>query len=1254
MKKLYLLLLTVVIGGTLSYFYFIGNKSYDSSLENRMAGDSYSESKEADKPDEYTKYFKAITTKFGENEDSYPLNYRVNELESAKKKLKTLQVESKAGAITWTQRGPANVGGRTRGLIIDPDDPTNNTWFAGSSTGGVWKTTDGGANWTCLTDDQLANLATVWLVMAETDHNVIYVGTGEVVGGSAALQGNGIYKSTDRGVTWTQLSSTITDDFQFVNRLIIDPSDEDIVLAATNAGVMKTIDGGATWTKKYSSSSRIEDIDADPTNFNTIYATQHGVGVIKSTDAGETWDLAIDGLEQGSRYEITVSEINPAKVYLSINASPPMAYRSTDYGATWEKFVISGSLPDLLGQGDYDNIIAGHPYDEDVVFIAGVNMFKLDFSDPGTTEKTDSFVYRVDLIDTDPFLSFINFGGAYLDGGMELGTDNGATNLEESDWASVEIRFGTGMSQKAHRFTVPENSGTNSDGGAGVPASDYEYQDYVEVPFEVWDVTNGRQLMVSFRDQERDGEYNLIERIEGDDVSGREYLFVNAVPYNATTPSADIAQNAGHSYKQLYFFWPTLAEGGTWDDTNLPDSKISIKYGTITEVTGTLTTVADAYGSVNNYDQSAGFGTTKIPGLHPDHHNLVMIKTDEANKKFTIINANDGGLAISEDEGTTFEQLPDNYITTQFYGVAKRPGANEYIGGMQDNGTWATPDGENSSSTTDFIFHIGGDGFECVWHPEDADKIIGSVYYNSFRKTVNGGGNWSAAYSGIENVTPFGGESQLDGPFISRISYHKNDPDVLFAVGYNGIYKSTDFANSWTKTEIGEGWNSEYWVENQYVSSQHNIEVSLANKNIVWAGAAMSNANGWKIFVSTDQGETFNAVTEYPGADLSGFISGIATHPTEDSTAYLLFSFAEEPKVLKTEDLGQTWEDISGFGSNSSSSNGFPDVVTHSLVVMPHDTSNIWVGTDIGIVESTDGGTTWNLLNSDLPAVSVYDMFVQDGQVVIATHGRGIWTATIDELNYVPELNANYAGFQRIEADVKVIDVVDSVEIYINDQYLRTEKTVVAGSNVFDIDVTDEGNYAIQVKSFYSEKEYVSAKTTVTADFKAEIAVSKVTGENSVEITSTFTENYDSVQIYVDDTYTASVDAPSADFTETVDLTESGSYTFYINGFINGTGYKSNEETLSFTYTGLSGVSKINDLAVYPNPTRGNITVELPQNFTGNYNMNVYSISGAQVYSTVINKSDNRINLYNLKDGLYIIRIEHEGEVYSQKIQLRK
>lgn len=101
---------------------------------------------------------------------------------------------------------------------------------------------------------------------------------------------------------------------------------------------------------------------------------------------------------------------------------------------------------------------------------------------------------------------------------------------------------------------------------------------------------------------------------------------------------------------------------------------------------------------------------------------------------------------------------------------------------------------------------------------------------------------------------------------------------------------------------------------------------------------------------------------------------------------------------MRTTDLGATWEDISGFGANSTSSNGFPDVAVYSLLVMPHETNTIWAGTEIGLVVSTDNGASWNLANNGFPSASVWQMKVVDDQVVVATHGRGIWSVTIPEL----------------------------------------------------------------------------------------------------------------------------------------------------------------------------------------------------------------------------------------------------------------
>jgi photosystem II stability/assembly factor-like uncharacterized protein len=155
----------------------------------------------------------------------------------------------------WEERGPGNVGGRTRGLIVDPDDATNNTWFAAAVGGGVWKTIDGGQSWTCLTDN-LPNLSANALAMSESNHNIIYLGTGEGFYNLDGIAGNGVFKSIDKGDSWTQLSSTVdNNDFKYINRLAIDPTNPDIVIVVTNTGIFKSIDGGTSWSNVYTGSS---------------------------------------------------------------------------------------------------------------------------------------------------------------------------------------------------------------------------------------------------------------------------------------------------------------------------------------------------------------------------------------------------------------------------------------------------------------------------------------------------------------------------------------------------------------------------------------------------------------------------------------------------------------------------------------------------------------------------------------------------------------------------------------------------------------------------------------------------------------------------------------------------------------------------------------------------------------------------------------------------------------------------------------
>jgi len=1008
----------------------------------------------ADKPDLFTQYFKDITTRIGEQKSGYKMNYKTVELEKAQQSAKKFLKQ--AEALNWIQRGPANVGGRTRALIVDPDDITHNTWFAGAVSGGIWKTTDGGATWQILSEE-FTNITT--MAMAASDHNIIYAGTGESFPGGTFMVGNGIWKSADRGVNWVQLSSTSTNpDFEYVNRLIVDPANQNIVLAATETGIFKSINGGATWSKVYSSNRGVEDLVADPTNFNILFGGENTIGVLRSMNAGNSWTVSNSGIEAGTRFELAVSPVDPNNVFVSANVSSTASkvYISKDNGITWKRFNNSQNF--LGGQGDYDNVIAAHPYNADEVFVGGVDLWKLKFN--GSEVASSPLIKNCYPVNTD-FLTFVNFSGNFLGGGMSS-TDG--KNVIASDWVSVEIRFGPGLTQKAHRFTVPDSA------TSGVPPASFTYMDYVDVPYQVWDVTNNRQLMTSFRDQEKDGAYNLYMRTgESYGLLGREYIFVQAIPYDPTTPNAAVTASltGGHLQKSLYMFWPNLAAGSTWDPANLPTSKIVVDYGTAALFNGATSSISDAYdnyGGPNNYDQNAGLGAAVIPGLHPDHHNITIIPLGGGN--FKMVEANDGGLAVSNNSGATIKQVPTNYITTQFYGVAKNPTKNEYIGGMQDNGTWRSPSNEDASVSSRYLFQIGGDGFECLWHGTNDKLMLGSIYNNAIKRSSTGGTTW----------IPASGITKDDGPFITRLSASKENPDLVFAVGKTGVYRSTNFGTSFSKKII-----STNWVISSTISSSHHVEVSLSNGNIVWAGGGMAKSSGLQMQVSTDNGLTFKAVEDFSGVAMNTYISGLATHPTEDSTAYVLFSLSNAPKVLRTRNLGKSWEDISGFGIKNESSNGFPDVIVHSLIVMPNNPDIIWVGTDIGIFESVDNGMSWHIANNGLPSVSVYQMKISGDQVVIATHGRGIWSVTIPEL-----LNAPFISkFVQVEAlnlslTANLNVAYDSVQVYIDNAIDSIVKGTSIGANTIPVVVRSGGTYVAYIIGYIGDIPYKSNTIDIT------------------------------------------------------------------------------------------------------------------------------------------------------------------------------
>ena len=1031
-----------------------------------------------DAPQEFERYHREIRTRDGEADPSYPANYKMIEVNKAREAKATSFF--KYSGLPWIERGPGNVGGRTRGLIIDPDDGAKNTWFAGSVGGGIWKTTNAGAAWVNKTPF-VPNLATVTIAMAASNHAVIYAGTGEGFFNGDAVRGDGIWKSTDRGETWIQLSSTAgNSDFSYVNRVIVDPSNENIVLAATNAAILRSTSGGGSWNRVYSGGGRIQQIVENPLNFNVLYATRNSNGVLKSTDRGLTWTSIVSGIRTGARCELAVSRVDTARLFLAMETSSSVSdlYVSDNGGGIWARATQSSGTPPnwLKTQGWYDNTIAAHPYDRDICFVGGVDMYKIQITGAVTLAAG---VLSVAQTNTSGFLTFVNstlpYGGGGIGSGKDFyGTTTAPLSLVDSDYVSVEIRFGPGMAQKAHRFK----------NGASFQ---YPYLDYVSVPFQVWDVVNNRQLMASFRDSDTSGVFKLVTYDAINDQ--REYIFVHAVPYDPNGPNANIATVGGERYKNIDAIWPSLVSGQVWSPTLPPASTLRINNGLVPGRVRTTT-------QMTNWTQSQS--STYV---HADHHNIAIIPVDQATQSFRIVHGSDGGIATSTNSGATWSTPNLGYNTSQFYGVDKRPGTSQYFGGTQDNGSLLST--INPAATSIWSNPIGGDGFASIWHYKDPSKLIGSLYYNQIEKSVNGGGSFQSATTDLSDVG-----SGL-GPFITPIAKSNIDPDLLFVIGSLGIWRSDNFGDNWTLFRVA--------AANWGFGSGANAAISQADPQIVWSGIRMSNSGTTgKIHVSTDGGISFSPTNNYTTA--LGRLSGLATHPMQPKTAYALFSFSALPKILRTTDLGQTWQDISGFASGSSrvSTNGFPDVATYCLLVMPHNPNEIWAGTEIGLFISTNDGASWTYANDVIPAVSIWQMSAVDDEIVVATHGRGIWTVKIPALltapppvmTLSPRLNKSTQRSDGVlSINISLRSPCDSTQVFVKGGNAATlPANVVAKDTLVPFQVMKAESLTMSVTSYKNGRPYRSVQRGMNVVAPKPVSVQE--GKSTLPTAFSLSQNY--------------------------------------------------------------------------------------------------------------------------------------------------
>ena len=280
-------------------------------------------------------------------------------------------------SASWTSLGPGNIGGRVRAIATVPGQP--NTLYAGSVGGGIWKTTNGGAAWNPVASFG-ATISVSSIVINPLDPAIMYVGTGEGFYNYDAIRGAGVYKTTNGGSSWYQLtnaSPAASSNWSYVNRLAMHPTNPAIIFAATGGGIYRTTDSGTTWTKQ--SSTRVLDIKIDATNPLRIVAGRADGRVERSIDGGATFATILVPATAGSwgRVEVAWAR-STGLLYAAISTSGTSTqdgsiFSSTDGGSTW---TAKATPYHLSGQGWYNNALWVDPTNENIVLAGGLENYR--------------------------------------------------------------------------------------------------------------------------------------------------------------------------------------------------------------------------------------------------------------------------------------------------------------------------------------------------------------------------------------------------------------------------------------------------------------------------------------------------------------------------------------------------------------------------------------------------------------------------------------------------------------------------------------------------------------------------------------------------------------------------------------------------------------------------------------------------------------------------------------------------------------